>query len=464
MDQQLENQEIFSEEEKTVEYKNDYRLSFAEDLYEQPVQVEEKTGKVRKRREKKEKSGISVFGCIALALVVALLSSLATAVVLDTRWQNRLDSMNLTMHDKNAAIQAQISAMDVGTGAGAQASLSAGSLLTPGQVYQQNVDAVVAILAYNKDSTYRSMGSGFILSADGYVVSNYHVVDGMDTIEVHTVDGGVHEARLVGYEETNDISVLKIEGEDLPHVKLGSSDKLQVGDQVAAIGNPLGDLTSSMTVGYVSAKDRIVATDGSTMNMLQTDAAINSGNSGGPLFNMKGEVVGITTAKFSGMSQSGVSIEGIGFAIPMDDVVDMINDLCEQGYISSAYLGVMVMDVDPTAQAYGLPAGAYVDEVTPGFAAEAAGMKAQDIIIQLGGYEITNVAELTRMLRKFDPGQTVSVTVYRAGKEVQLQVTLDEKPREEEKTQPENPIEGFPMPGDEGFEEWYRDFMEDYLG
>ncbi len=463
MDQQLENQELFSEEEETVEYEKDYRLSFAEDLYEQSVQVEEKPRKVRKRCEKREKTGISVFGCIALALVAALLSSLVTGVVLDMRWQNRFDSMNLAMQDKNAAIQAQISAIDTDSGTEVS-SLPAGNLLTPGQVYQQNVDAVVAILAYNKDATYNSMGSGFILSADGYVVSNYHVVKGMDIIEVHTVDGGVHEATLVGFEETNDISVLKIEGENLPHVKLGRSDKLQVGDQVAAIGNPLGNLTSTMTVGYVSAKDRIIATDGSSMNMLQTDAAINSGNSGGPLFNMKGEVVGITTAKFSGLSQSGVSIEGIGFAIPMDDVVDMIDDLQELGYISSAYLGVMVMDVDPTAQAYGLPAGAYVDEVTPGFAAEAAGMKVQDIIIQLGGYEISSVTELTRMLRKFDPGQTVSVTVYRAGKEVQLQVTLDEKPRVEEETQPQNPIEDFPMPGDEGFEEWYRDFMEDYLG
>lgn len=462
MDQQLENLELLPEAEEAAEYEKNYHLPFAEDLYEQPVQVEEKPQKVRKHRKKREKSGISVFGAIALVLVIALLSSLATAVILDTRWQKRMDAMNLAMQDKNAAIQAQIGAMDVGTGT--EVSLSAGNLLTPGQVYQNNADAVVWIYTYTKDGARKSRGSGFLLSADGYVVSNYHVIGGADRIEVYTTDGAAHEATLVGFEETNEISVLKIEGENLPHVKLGSSNKMQIGDQVVAIGHPLGSATPTLTVGYVSAKDRMVATDGTIINMLQTDAAINSGNSGGPLFNMKGEVVGITTAKFSGLSASGVAIEGVSFAVPIDDVADLIADLQNLGYISSAYLGVMVLDVDPAAQAYGLPAGAYVDEVTPGFAAEAAGMKAQDIIIQLGGYEISSVDELTRMLRKFDPGQTVSVTVYRAGQEVQLQVTLDEKPREEAQTQPQDPVRNYPMPGDEGFEEWYRDFMEKYLG
>ena len=222
---------------------------------------------------------------------------------------------------------------------------------------------------------------------------------------------------------------MKIEATGLPYVKLGSSDELVVGDRVAAIGNPLGELTSTLTVGYVSAKDRSINTDGTSMNMLQTDAAINSGNSGGPLFNMKGEVVGITTAKYSGTSNSGATIEGIGFAIPMDDVAAMIEDLIEKGYVSGAYLGVVVLDVtSEDAQKYGLPLGALVQEVSPGFAAERSGVQARDIIVDVGGCPVSSVAELTKALRNYEAGQETVITVYRSGEKVVLTVTLDERP------------------------------------
>ena len=461
--QEMAELEMF--EQETIPQENTYRLSFAEDLYEVPSQIECKPKKVHKPRVKRARTGGCMLGWIALVVVIALVSSLVTALVLDSRWQKRMDSMRLAMQEKNAALQDQIS--DIHIQASVAYTAAPGELMTPGQVYAQNVDAVVAISStrqktvYGQSGVYKSMGSGFILSPDGYVVSNYHVVENAETIEVLTADGGSYEASLVGYDETNDISLLKVDGVNLPYVTLGSSTKLMVGDQVAAIGNPLGELTSSMTVGYVSGKDRIITTDGPTINMIQTDAAINSGNSGGPLFNMKGEVVGITTAKFSGLSQSGVSIEGIGFAIPMDDVIGMIESLRELGYVPEAYLGVMVLDVPAAEQAYGLPAGAYVDEVTAGCAAEEAGILAHDIIIDLGGYPVTSVEELTRTLRKFEPDQTVSVTVYRAGKQVTLQVTLDEKPRDIVAAQP---AQRYPMPGDEGFEEWYRQFMEEYFG
>ena len=466
MDQQFDKRDWFADEPETPAETSGYCLGFAEDLYEVPAQIEQRPIKFRKKH-REGKSGMTTLGWVALALVIALVSSLTTALVLDARWQKRFDSMSLAMQDKNTALQNRISAMETAPGTAAAQTGESG-WLTPGQVYYRNVDAVVAISAYGQGSnmfgqsgTYQSMGSGFIISQDGYIVSNYHVVQDTDTVEVLTADGGAYEAVLVGYDDTNDIALLKVEAEGLPYVTLGSSSKLQVGDQVAAIGNPLGDLTSTLTVGYISAKDRIVTTEGATINMLQTDAAINSGNSGGPLFNMQGEVVGITTAKFSGTSESGVSIEGIGFAIPMDDVIGMIEDLRDLGYVSGAYLGVMVMDVDPTAQNYGLPAGAFVDEVTPGYAAEAAGIRAKDIIIDLGGYEITGVTELTRMLRKFEPGQTVSVTVYREGKQVTLQVKLDEKPREQTQTQPQ---QAYPTPGSESFEDRVYGFMDDFFG
>ena len=181
-----------------------------------------------------------------------------------------------------------------------------------------------------------STGSGFIVTKDGYVVTNQHVVDGKGSITVITTDGTEYPAVLVGADEANDVALLKVDALNLRPVTLGSSAELIVGDQVAAIGNPLGTLTSTLTVGYVSAKERDVTTDGFAINMLQTDAAINSGNSGGPLFNMRGEVVGITTAKYSGTSASGASIEGVGFAIPIDDVMDILPDLANYGYVNSS--------------------------------------------------------------------------------------------------------------------------------
>ena len=329
--------------------------------------------------------------------------------------------------------------------------------MTPSQVYSQNVDAVVAI-----QTTVRggySMGSGFIVTDDGYVVTNYHVVDGAKKIEVMTHDGTTYSAELVGSDNTNDVAVLKVEGKGFPCVTIGASESLIVGDQVAAIGNPLGELTNTLTVGYVSAKERDVNTDGITINMIQTDAAINSGNSGGPLFNMQGEVVGITTAKYSGESSSGATIEGIGFAIPIDDVYDLIDDLITDGYVTSAYLGVLVREMNPdAAAAQGYPVGAYVDEVTPGYCAEKAGLQAEDIIVALGTHKVKGLSDLTRILRNMEPGETTTITVWRDGEELVLEITLDEKPVETETEKPDGE-----MPEDGSYEEWYE-YFKDYFG
>ena len=307
--------------------------------------------------------------------------------------------------------------------------------MTPAQVYAKTVDSVVAIttqIAVTEGSTVTtavSFGSGFILTEDGFVVTNHHVIEGATSVTVTTGDGKEYPAVIRGYDSTNDIAVLKIQGENLPAVKLGASSDLIVGDQVAVIGNPLGELTSTLTVGYVSAKDRIITTDGSQINMIQTDASVNSGNSGGPIFNMKGEVVGIITAKYSGLSASGASIEGIGFAIPMDDVLSKIMDLKDYGYITGAYLGVLVQDMDRSvAEYYGLPLGAYVAGVTEGFCAEKAGLKAKDIIIGLGDYTVVGLNSLTSALQNFKAGDTTTITVWRSGLELELEITLDEKP------------------------------------
>lgn len=247
------------------------------------------------------------------------------------------------------------------------------------------------------------------------------MVEGAGRLTVTAYDGTVYEASLIGGDDGNDIALLKIEAEGLPAVTLGSSDALNIGDQVVAIGNPLGVLASTQTVGYISGKDRSVSTDGTVINMLQTDAAINPGNSGGPLFNMYGQVVGITTAKYSGTTSSGASIEGIGFAIPIDDVVNKLDDLKNYGYVTGAYLGVTVRETNPAM-------GAYVSSVVKDGAADRGGMQPGDMIVDIGGYSVDGIATMTRALGKFKAGDTVKITVIRRLEALTLEITLDERP------------------------------------
>ena len=396
-----------------------------------------------------------VAAVLALALVAG--SCAVTASLVNAQWEDRMESLREEMNQQMIAMEQDLEnqidfAMQNGNSVSGTPNVSAEGL-TPGQVYAKNVNAVVLVYTKVGDRGY-STGSGFIISADGYVITNQHVVDEGDEIVVVTHDRVEHPATLVGSDAGNDIAVLKIEGKNLPHVTLGSSDALIVGDQVAAIGNPLGELTSTLTVGYVSGKGRYVSTASySSLSMIQTDCAINSGNSGGPLFNMKGEVVGITSAKYSGQSNSGANIEGIGFAIPMDDVMPLVEDIIEFGYVNSAYLGIEVNnqnEINP-----GLPHGAYVAKVTPGTCAEKAGIKAGDYIQVLDGKEVMAMTDLTRILRHLDPGTTTTVVVLRGSKTLTLEITLDARPRED---QPAAPEEQIPLPEEGSYEEWYEYF------
>ena len=405
--------------------------------------------------------------CTVLALVVVAGSCGITAVLVNNRWESRVDALERRLDAKVLEAQGRIDELDkalANNTANSVVGMMSGEGLTPGQVYAQNVDSVVLITGevtatmFGQTAKGKSVGSGFILTENGYVVTNAHVVEKADKIQVTTYAGEELSATVVGTDTLNDVALLKVEAENLPAVTIGSSNDLIVGDQVVAIGNPLGELTSTMTVGYVSAKDRAITTDNVTINMIQTDAAINSGNSGGPLFNMKGEVVGITTAKYSGPSSSGASIESIGFAIPIDDVIGMLNDLKDYGYITGAYLGVMVSDMDAsTAAYYRIPVGAYIQEVIPGYCAEETGLQAGDIIVDVGGYSVESLADLTRALRKFKAGDTTAITVFRSGAEVTMDITLDEKPPEEstEQTDPN----GQAMPDSGSYEEWYNYFF-----
>ncbi len=307
--------------------------------------------------------------------------------------------------------------------------------MTGSQVYAANVGSSVGITTELVTTNFwgqtvrgAAAGSGFVVSRDGYILTNYHVIDGASSIKVAFVDGTTYDAELVGGEEANDIAVLKIEAETLTPVVLGDSDNLVVGEQVCAIGNPLGELTFTFTSGYVSARDRsITMENGEIMNMLQTDTAINSGNSGGPLFNMYGQVIGITTAKYSSSSSSSASVEGIGFAIPINDVKDMVRDIIEKGYVTGKpNVGILMNDVSADAQRYGIPAGAYVEAVLEGSCGEKAGLQAGDIITAVDNTAVTSASQLSSAVKNYKAGDTVTFTLYR-DKELQtVSVTLDE--------------------------------------
>lgn len=452
------------ENQNLVEEEKNPASPFADGPYQARfVPAPEKPVKKKKNRKCAKKLIVAIAAVALVAVAV-----FATAFCVGQLWEDRIENLKKEFDETIASLRQELEQVKHSQPAALPDGESTDGMLQPSQVYAQNVGAVVAISnqgistnIFGQVSQTASSGSGFIISADGYVVSNYHVVKGANKLTVFLAPGKEYDAQLVGYDASNDLSVLKIEAQDLPYVKLGSSDSLVVGDRVAAIGNPLGELTSSMTVGYISAKDRSVNTDGTSMNMLQTDASINSGNSGGPLFNMYGEVIGITTAKYSGTSNSGAVIEGIGFAIPIDDVAGMIRDIVDKGYVSGAYLGVVVEDVSSEdVRRYGLPQGALVTEVSAGFAAERAGVLARDIIVELGGKQVDSISTLTRVLRDFKPGDEVDVKVYRGGKEVDLMIVLDEKPKQTESVpQQTQPEESTPQAPADGFDNFFWPFF-----
>ena len=330
--------------------------------------------------------------------------------------------------------------------------IETGKLMTPAEVYAANVNSTVGITTsittnfWGYQTTSAASGSGFILSDNGYILTNFHVIEDSSAITVRLYDGESLDATLIGYDESNDIAVLKVEAENLPPVILGNSDNMNVGDSVVAIGNPLGELTFSLTAGTVSALNReITMSNGSSMNLIQTDCAINSGNSGGALFNLYGEVIGITNAKYSG-SGGGASIDNIGFAIPVNDVWAIIESIIENGYISKPYIGVSVTSVSAETQSYGLPQGAAVKVVAEGSPAEAAGLKINDIITAINGTAITGSSDLVKLVGQSAVGDQLILTVYRNGNTQELTLTVGEKIQSatEEKTAPQQPSQSYP--------------------
>ena len=341
--------------------------------------------------------------------------------------------------------------------------------LSPADIYEQNVNSTVGIRTtvttnvWGYETKGAAAGSGFIVSDDGYILTNYHVAEDAEDITVTAYDGTTYDGELIGYDESNDIAVLKVDASDLDPVTIGDSSALRVGDQVLAIGNPLGELTFSLTGGMISALDReITVSSGVTMDLIQTDCAINSGNSGGALFNMYGEVVGITNAKYSSRSGSGeASIDNIGFAIPISRVFRIVESIMTDGEIAKPYIGITITAVSDDALAYGLPQGASVRSVTEDSPAEKAGLQENDIITAVNGTELKSFRDLTDIVLASAPGDTLTLTVYRQGQTMEIQVEVDENVQpalpepEEEPEQTPAPQQQFPM---DSFEDFMRQF------
>ena len=370
---------------------------------------------------------------LCLCLVCALLGGLCGAGIMAGSMNGRIAAVEQRLEEQTKETL-PIGSQTSSTPAPVSTTTAAKPIAA---IYDQACNEVVGITTevtytnfFGQTSSSAVSGSGFIVSPDGYILTNYHVIEyaykGNYAITVMLHDGTRYEASIVGVEDCNDIAVLKIDASGLDPVTFGDSDKLSVGDDVYAVGNPLGELEFSMTTGHVSALDRLITTeDGSeAINMFQIDAAVNSGNSGGPVYNANGEVVGIVTAKYS---ETGV--EGLGFAIPINDAAKIANDLITKGYVTGkAYMGVSIDERYNSmySQYYNMPIGAFVKSVESGSCAESAGIQAGDIITRLGDVEITGYTDLKQAIKQYSAGDSAELELYRAGESRTLTVIFDE--------------------------------------
>ncbi len=320
--------------------------------------------------------------------------------------------------------------------------------MDPATVYASVVNSAVSINCsatstniFGQQPQTASSGSGFIITEDGYVVTNYHVVSGASSVQVTLYNGDTYDATVIGGDSDYDVAVLKINASGLQPVTLGESADVNVGDTVLAIGNPLGELTFSMSQGIVSSCDRAINVDGTPFNMIQVDCSINPGNSGGPLVNLYGEVVGIVSAKYS--SYSSTTVEGLGFAIPISDVRSIITDIMENGAVTDkAYMAITAGTMNEQMAAQfniDVTEGVFVYSVVEGGAGEKAGLRLGDVITKMGDKTLTSRQDLSAAMKGYRAGDTVTLTVYRGGQYIEVELTFDAQPQntgsEEDNTQ-----------------------------
>ena len=310
--------------------------------------------------------------------------------------------------------------------------------MQPAEVYASTVNSTVSINCssqstniFGQTTQSASSGSGFIISEDGYIVTNYHVINGASSVKVTLYNGDTYDATVIGGDSDYDVAVLKINATGLTPVTLGNSADVNVGDSVLAIGNPLGELTFSMSGGYVSSCNRAINVDGTPFNMIQVDCSINPGNSGGPLVNLYGEVVGIVSAKYS--TYSSTTVEGLGFAIPISDVRSIITDIMENGAVTDkAYMAITAGTMNEQMAAQfniDITQGVFVYSVVDGGAGDKAGLRLGDVIAKMGDKTLTSRQDLSAAMKGYRAGDTVTLTVYRGGQYIETELTFDAQPQ-----------------------------------
>lgn len=400
--------------------------------------------------DRRPHKGVTLAQMIACLLVMAVLSSGLTALLLKGGNTTSQAESTTTTQDNTIVVDESKSTTEDSTQSqqadtarpSENLQVSSATTLTPAitsSVIQNSMSSVVGIylsattINYTGASEEEDLGSGsgVIITSDGYIVTNNHVVEGGQNIRVCLQDGSEYEATLIGTDPYSDLAVIKIDATGLPAATLGTSSNMTVGDPVFAIGNPLGVLSSSVSQGIISGLDRTINVDGHNMTLMQTDAAVNPGNSGGGLFNANGELIGIVNAK-----SYGLDVEGIGFAIPMDTAKSIIMDLIDLGYVTGRpYLGISMQDValrfgsgyssNPFFSFGGnYVTGVQVVAVEEGSPAQNAGLQVNDVIVGLDDQEITGTSQLSALLYEYKVGDTVTISVLRGNETQQLSVTL----------------------------------------
>lgn len=333
-------------------------------------------------------------------------------------------------------------------------------------VYDLVSPAVVTILCKSPSGTYvqtqLSSGSGIIIRQDGYIVTNNHVVEGALEITVNTIAGQSFPAKIIGKDSRTDLAVLKVESETpLPFAELGDSSQIRVGEMALAIGNPLREeLAGTLTVGYISAINRSMLIDGKPMTMIQTDAAINPGNSGGALLNLRGQVIGINTAK-----STGYDVEGLGFAIPVNEAKPIIESIIKHGYVTGrVVIGIQGQTItEAIAAANNLPVGVYIKTVLPGSAAEKGGLQRGDVIISCDGEPVKTIDEINKIRDTHSVGEKMTMRINRDGLELNVALVLQEEVPETEATPTQAPIQQQPQQPQQPFD-FFSSFPFSWFG
>lgn len=377
------------------------------------------------KKPKKDMPGLKILALGVVVALVAFVGGVAVSGGLNHRSELAGNSGSAAAEDTlpEDSTKLQISETQT-TGEGEDADDGK----TSTQIYNDVSPSIVSIIADDITIGAEASGSGVIMSEDGYVITNQHVVDGSNKFTVVMNDGTQYEAELIGEDAKTDLAVLRIEpDEDLQSAEFGNSDKLAVGDRCYAIGSPGGvEYQNTFTGGYVSAINRNVTINDRVMTLIQTDAAINPGSSGGALINKYGQVIGITSSKLSSTSMSEASYEGMGFAIPMSTVEEIVNELIANGkVIGRPAIGISGYDVDEdTARYYDVPQGVLVSSVDESSDAYQQGVQANDIIIKVNGKEITCMSDINEIKEDYSAGDKMTLTVYRSGKTKDIEITL----------------------------------------